>query len=158
MNKIVVAIDLPEKDSLLLEQATRMAEKFGAELHLVHVIPPMGAFTAANMIDPLSGVDTHLLSTEVEWMDTQRELAENEARKLADSLPVKATVTKVLTGIVADTIAGYALEVNAGMIIVGAHRQNAISRWLNGDTSVKILRETNIPILIVPVAKVAQSL
>lgn len=155
MNKIIVAVDLPENNSLLLEKAIEMAEKFDAGLHLVHVVAPVGAYAATNMIDPLSGIDTHLLSNEVELMDARRELAETEAGKLVSSLCIKNVVAKVLTGVVEDAIADYAQEINAGMIIVGAHHQSAIARLLNGETSVKILHETKIPILIVPAAKKA---
>ncbi|WP_262915115.1 universal stress protein [Niabella ginsengisoli] len=51
---------------------------------------------------------------------------------------------------VEDEVINYAHEIGAGMIVVGSHHRSGLARLLSGETSVRILHEAQIPILVIP--------
>ena len=150
MNTIVAALDLQGNTNLVVEKALDMAERLGAELHLVHVIAPIGTYITSNMVDPLSGVDTSMLANELDIVESQKVAAQEQLEKIALGLQPKQMVVKVLIGTVEEEVANYAQEMNAIMIVAGTHQRRGLARLVYGETSVRILHESQIPILVVP--------
>ncbi|GAB3432032.1 universal stress protein [Niabella aquatica] len=150
MNKIIAALDLQEKTEIVLNKAVEIARKLNAELHLVHVIPPIGSYTGVNVMDPLGAIEPAILPNEMELIDTYKKTAAEQLEKLVEPLPVKPAAINILLGSVEDEVVNYAREAGAEMIVVGMRHHGALSRLLNGETSVRILHEAQIPILVVP--------
>lgn len=150
MNAIIAALDLQEKTEVVLNKAAEMARKLNAELHLVHVIPPVGTYTGINVMDPLGALEPAILPNEIELINAHKKAAEEELSKLVESLQVKPVAVNILLGSVEDEVVNYAQEAGAEMIVVGTHQRSGLSRLLSGETSVRILHEAQIPILVVP--------
>ncbi len=150
MNTIVTALDLQGNTHLVVEKALDMAERLNAQLHLVHVIAPVGTYITTNMVDPLSGVDTTMLANELDIVDSQKQIAQEQLDKIASELLPAQVVAKVLIGPVEEEVANYAQEINAIMIVVGTHHRRGLARLIYGETSVRILHESQIPILVIP--------
>lgn len=57
--------------------------------------------------------------------------------------------SEVLTGMVADSLADYARENSIDLIIIATHGRSGVTRWVRGSIADKILRSSNIPVLMV---------
>ena len=150
MKSIVAALDLQSQTELVVNKAIEMADKFGSDLHLVHVVAAVGSYAATNMVDPLGGIETAILPNEVELIETYKNLAEEQLDKIKANLSSRPVITKVLLGTVEDEVVNYAREIGAELIVIGTHQHSGLSRLLNGETSVRILHEAQIPILVIP--------
>ncbi|WP_262915114.1 universal stress protein [Niabella ginsengisoli] len=90
MEKIIAALDLQDQTNLVVDKAIEMADKFGSTLHLIHVIAPVGSYIAANMVDPLSGIETAVLPNEMDLIDAHKNIAQEQLDKIvAELLPKK---------------------------------------------------------------------
>lgn len=150
MKRIIAALDLQSQTELVVNKAIEMADQFQAELHLIHVIAPMGTYVATNIVDPLAGIETAILPNELDLMDTHKNIAEEQLGKIEANLAPRQLTVKVLTGAIEDEVVNYAREVSADLIVIGTHQHSGLSRLLNGETSVRILHEARIPILVIP--------
>ncbi len=150
MKNIVAALDLQSQTDLVVSKAVDMAEKFGSDLHLIHVVGAAGSYVTTSMVDPLGAIETAILPNEVELMETYKNIAEEQLGKIKANLGSRPVITKVLLGAVEDEVVNYAKEISAELIVIGTHQHSGLSRLLNGETSVRILHEAQIPILVVP--------
>ncbi|WP_162817851.1 universal stress protein [Niabella yanshanensis] len=150
MKSIVAALDLQGQTDLVVNKAIDMADKFGADLHLVHVVAAVGSYVATNMVDPLGAMETAILPNEVDLIETYKNIAEEQLEKIKKNLSSRPVITKVLLGTVEDEVVNYAREIGAELIVIGTHQHSGLSRLLNGETSVRILHEAQIPILVIP--------
>ncbi|WP_346238804.1 universal stress protein [Niabella insulamsoli] len=150
MENIIAALDLQDQTELVVEKAMEMAEKFGSKLHLVHVVAPMGNYVATNIVDPLSGMETAVLPNELDLIEVHKNTAQERLDKIISGLPAGMVKAEVLIGAVEDEVINYAREQKAGMIVVGSHHRSGFARLLAGETSVRILHEAQIPILVIP--------
>ncbi|MCH5718306.1 universal stress protein [Niabella hibiscisoli] len=150
MKNIITALDLQGQTELIVNKAVEMADKFGASLHLVHVVAPVGTYIATNLVDPLAGMETALLPNELDLIETHKNIANEKLDKIEVQLKSGEVIRKVLFGLVEDEVVNYATEAGADMIVIGTHQHSGLSRLLNGETSVRILHEAQIPILVIP--------
>ena len=127
-----------------------MAEKFGAEWHLVHVVAPMGTYIGTTVTDPLGGMEPAILPNDIELIETQKNTAKESIDTIMQSLQTKPAAVKIFLGDIEDEILDYAQEIKADLIVIGTHQHKGLLRLLSRETSVKILHESQIPILIVP--------
>lgn len=150
MERFIAALDLQEQTALVVQKAAEMAAKFDAELHLVHVISPIGSYIGTTFTDPLGGIDTAILPNELELIETQKNAARENMEMIAQPLSLRPAAIKIFLGDIEDEVLNYAREIKAGMIIIGTHQNSGLSRLFSRETSVKMLHETQIPILVIP--------
>ncbi|MBI2857859.1 MAG: universal stress protein, partial [Chloroflexi bacterium] len=76
--------------------------------------------------------------------------AKDYLSKLVSRLSYKTEVkTEVIKGKVAETIAKYATEHGADLIIIATHGRSGVSRWVWGSVADRILRSACVPVLMV---------
>jgi nucleotide-binding universal stress UspA family protein len=154
---ILVAVELVAEDRALLEAAELHANALGADLYLVHVVPPEADFVGlpkeaeANPASPDDAPVGYAYDREVA-ADRAR-AARDELHALRDRLAaVGLTVTALLIeGEPAEKVAAEARRLGCGLIIVGAHNRGLLGKWLHGSTSRELLRDAPCPVLVVPV-------
>jgi len=135
--RIVVATDFSESAELALEWATRFAEPFGAQLHLVHawqipvLVGPAGAYLATPEV---SGTLEHELGTELARIATDRPVA---GRHLINGTPETA-VKRV------------AEETNADLIVVGTQGGSGLAHVVFGSVAERVLRTSSVAVTLVP--------
>ncbi|MEE6186304.1 hypothetical protein PIECOFPK_02748 [Mycovorax composti] len=151
MEKFIVALDLQEDSSRVLLKAVEIAQRYNAELHMVHVVPPIGSYIGTALFDPMSGMDSSMLPNGIEMMESQQKAAEESMEMLAKSMPLQPQAIKVFLGETEDEILNYAQEIQAALIILGTHQHSGLFRLFSRETAVKMLHETQIPILVIPI-------
>jgi len=62
---------------------------------------------------------------------------------------VKTMVMSADEGLVADCIADYAQENGIDLIVMATHGRSGVKRWVRGSIADKVLRSSNIPVLMI---------
>jgi nucleotide-binding universal stress UspA family protein len=142
-DKILVPVDFSEGARTALGHAALFAKLFGGSLELVHVVEEVGqansAFWAAE--PALAGQLQRRAVTS----------AEEAMERLLPTLPLAEGIrveTRILSGTVPGTLAEYAAESGASLMVVSTHGRTGLSRWLLGSVSERLLRAAPCPVLI----------
>ncbi|PLK45674.1 universal stress protein [Emticicia sp. TH156] len=145
MKKIVVATDFQSSSEDAFAYATYLAEQFEAELALVHVY------------FPIVSTDPNMPYDSIAPVSLQEEMIQIYETRLAEtlaSIPNKTlkTSSKLIIGSVSSGVSGYAEEVGADLIVVGRNHESSFFERLIGSSASDIVKNTSIPVLIVPAA------
>ena len=144
MKTIVAAVDFSDVTDLVLEQAVALTRAFGADLHLVHALPPgpdYGLYGFSPAEFPVAPPDERL-----------RAASESRLAELAAGLglPGGTVRTAVLLLTPVDGILSYCQEKKADLLVLGAHGHGFISALLIGSVAQGVVRRAELPTLIVP--------
>ncbi len=126
-----------------LSWAKRMARVLESELHIIYAVeePQVFAILESDVSQAaLPGIE-ELTNSAQKRLD-----AFKAAHLEGQDLPV---VIKVLAGDPADEIAGYAAEVAATMIVIGAHGYSGVRHLVLGSTAEATLRRAQCPVFCV---------
>lgn len=138
-----------------LRESVSLAKRLGAAMEVVHVVvtPPMVVLTPAQGVPP-PAVDQEELRTTVEAKRAP-EIAAELDRAGAKGLRVR---TMFISGMHADlAILEHVDAVHADIIVMAKHARTALSRFLIGSTTERVLRQAKVPVLVIPVAEPKKS-
>ena len=139
IKRIVVATDFSEQSARALAYADKLATRFGAALHLIHVV--QDPFQQPWVVEAYS---VNLPELKQEWVRGATIELERWAAKYAGR---PAPVCRV--GHPAWEIVAYANEIDADLIIVGSHGRGVIGRALLGSVAERVVREATCPVLTI---------
>ena len=143
IRKILVPVDFSESSAAALDAALSVAERFGAEIEVLHVWEPPKFVRPDLMV----------------WMEHEGEaesLAEytqGEAKKELDQLlaSVDRGQTKVVArfevGDAAPTIVKTAEDRGHDLVVVGTHGRTGLSRFFLGSVAEKVVRRSPCPVM-----------
>jgi len=120
---ILFATDFSEVSRLAGQTAADLARRFGARLHVLHVVPPV--------TDPVPAPAA----------------LKAAAAELAAGL---SPVTAVLAGRAASQIVNYARRHAIGLIVIGTHGRTGMSHALLGSVAEAVMRRAPCRVLTVP--------
>jgi len=141
---IVVPYDFSSHSEAALEIANEMAELFGAELHLLHVVRPL-PYGYVGDLDMSFGVG-----------NSQRPLHDSCERKLEDvatackTPPDRIHVHVVEAANIAHAIDSEAERLGADLIAMGTHGHTGLAHVLMGSIAEATTRHAPCPVLTVP--------
>ena len=141
VRRILVPTDFSEPAAEAKAYATALADRLGAELHVLHVVvPPVIPFpdSASSWTMPATG-----LRSEVE--EAKKLLRE----EIATSSEEQRVVSQVVTGFAVDEIVNYAEKQDIDLIVVGTHGLTGLSHLLIGSVAEKLVRTSTCPVLTV---------
>lgn len=133
LEKILVAVDGSEYSKKALEFACQMADKFGSELHIVHV--PQGA--AADRVMVLGGASIMLHASRDVIENAGKRLIE-EAQNIAQGSVGGRITTELRGGDPAQEIVASARENAVDCIVIGSRGLGDFSGLLLGSVSHKV--------------------
>jgi nucleotide-binding universal stress UspA family protein len=137
---IVCPIDFSDTSRTALRHAAVIADHFGARLLAMTVDDPLLANVAA---------ETGAVPSLVE--ETGRELRRLIAETLADLPPGPRTLAvRVVVGRPATEILRLARDERADLIVMSSHGRGGLSKRFFGSTTERVLRHTDIPVLVTP--------
>jgi nucleotide-binding universal stress UspA family protein len=142
--RILVPTDFSEPSDAALDYAKELAEKFGASLHLVHVIEEpvvTGAFGAEVYV----GGDSPRFVAALQ-ADAESRLAVRVTP--AERTKLRAT-TEVLMGPCAPTIVDTAADRGVDLIVMGTHGRTGVAHALMGSVAERVVRMAQCPVLTV---------
>ncbi len=145
MKNILVPIDFEEAYSLLVDQASELAEKFGSKVWLLHVAAPdpdfVGYEPGPQYIRDFRAED---LKEEHRTIDRiARLLGQNGIE--AEGLLIQGATTEMVTNI--------SKKLKVDLVIIGHHEHSLLYEAFIGSRSINIINKLQIPVLLVPLDK-----
>lgn len=131
MSRILVAISSPWAAARVADPVTDLARKLGAEVLIVHVSRP-------------SGGHTH---------DQEQAEGESAIDALRQQLQDKSIAVQTLllfSDDIAQAIISTAEEREVSLIALGLSGKNVFARLLAGNVPVELIKNTRIPVLLLP--------
>jgi nucleotide-binding universal stress UspA family protein len=142
LTRILVPTDFSEPSQKALVYGRALAEKFGATLHLLHVVeePFVHAWTSQGYLAALPSFREDLARAARTQLEEALPAGEREA--------MRATVD-VRFGQPYHEIVGYAREKNVDLIVMGTHGRTHVAHLLIGSVAEKVVRAAPCPVLTV---------
>ena len=139
--KIAIGIDFSRSAQAALELARSRFP--GAQLRLIHVVDARAASVpdlgtgGLSPVRPSAEVLTQLSAGDEQQLDRLAQAGEEE---------------EMVVGEPAQTLVQAAQRWGADLIVVGTHRQGAVAHFFAGSVAEQVLRQSGLPVLIVPQA------
>lgn len=138
MRKIIVPTDFSENATKALDYAIVVANATGAALHVIHTVHNRASAGHFLSID------------EIIIKERETELAA-VIKNISPQLNEKVVLTHaVRQGYIVDAILAAAEHVGADTIIMGTQGASGLKRWVLGSTTVDLLKNTKLTVLVVP--------
>lgn len=135
--QILVAIDLSENSELIIQRASALAEKFGAQVRLLHVVEYV----------PVEPMGEALMPA----MEIERDLVANATRnleKIATRTGLADAPRSVEAGSIKSEIVRIAAEKSADLIVLGSRERHGLAILVNA-TEDTVLHSAGCDVLAV---------
>ena len=147
LKSILLPTDFSEPSSAAVPYACDLAEAFGAELHVLHVIHDLSSeMPEFGMGLAFPGYLEHL-------PERMQKLEEEAIHHLAGVLPEGWTKTRIILatrqGPPFQRIIEYAREHLTDLIVMGTHGRGAVQHTLLGSVAERVVRKAPCPVLTV---------
>jgi len=140
MKRILVALDGSDTARRAAAMAVQIAEKFGAQVELVHVMPPPPVFSEPAVI-------VNVAELERAQYEAAQGLLSRAAQEQAR--PGVEILTRILAGPAAEVIAEHADSGGFDLVTVGSRGRNMLASALLGGVSHRLIHISKKPVLIV---------
>lgn len=150
ISKIIIGIDESKYAEYAAAYGFDLAKTFNAHVGLVHIVEPSVASVTTS--DSIMGMPMQDLGVnQLEIIDIQNHAAENMIDRTIKNYAGDLQVTHFNEfGATADGILNCAKEFNADLIVIGTHSRSGIDRLLMGSIAETIVRNSEVPVLVVP--------
>lgn len=145
LKNILVAVDGSTASTRALEIAIEMADKFGAGIHLVHVVREMQLPLNPGLMDKYQEVQE-------QRHDLLRSVGEeilNQAKRTAQSKGIDPVESDIGSGDPATAVAAYADKNQVDLVVIGNRGLGKVQSMLMGSVSRKVSDLTKAACLIV---------
>ena len=147
MKKILLTTDLSEESRSAFEPAKEIAQKFGADITLLAIIEDPAQAAMVYAMD-------YPVAPDSEVQQQLKETVNKELKGYIDQYFADIDITHELLeagGPVDLEMIKYAKENSIDLIVMATHGRTGLSRLLIGSITEKVVRNSNCPVLIVPV-------
>ena len=154
IKNILYATDLSENARYALRYATVIANRFGAEITILHVLEELSP-SSLGVVSEIVGKDRWAdlkKRNEEKVVASIRTRIENLCNEISLSIPecpfnVQKIVVK--TGHPVDQIIRYTEKKDCDIVVMGSHGHGILAEAMLGSTSRRVLRQCRKPVLIV---------
>jgi nucleotide-binding universal stress UspA family protein len=140
-NKILIATDGSEYTKKAVDYGIELAINTGAKLHAIYVVD-----TGAYKSIPLSAPQEYAFSL----LRQEGDMAIKYVADIAEAAGLEIE-SNIVEGHPADEIIKYAEENSIDLIVMGTLGKSGLDRFLLGSVADKVIRNSRIPIIAVPV-------
>jgi len=147
MKNILVSVDFDDNEHLLLKKALEFGKAFKSKVWLVHIAAPEPDFIGYD-VGP-----QYIRDTRADELRDEDKLLQKFAKELNQS-GVEAE-SLLVQGATIEMIVKEAKKLKTDLIIAGHTKRNFIYQTFVGSVSQDIIKESDIPVLIVPISSQA---
>lgn len=140
LHRILVPIDFSPESEKTLRYAKLLAARFGAKLHLVHVVPPAPELPLGRGMLPLAFTEKRIVAGALKRL---------KALAAEYSLPPRPNRCAVRVGAAADEINHVAREIGADLIAISTRGYTGLKHAFLGSTTARVVRSAPCPVLVV---------
>lgn len=152
--KILIALDYDPSAQIVAEAGFAFAKSISAQVFLLHVLAD-DLYYSSTVYSPIMGFSGSMNPDAAEVTDTDR--LSKKVKQFLDAsrqhLGDETIETFVKEGDFATTILHTARNLHADMIVMGAHSQKWPDQLHTGCVTKKVLNETVLPLLVIPIKK-----
>lgn len=141
---VLVGVDFSPGAERALAQAAQLAERLGAELHVIHVFAPLSVASAHDASSDYRDVDVRI----EEERQHRRERCAALCAKVVGSR-VHMTIS-VVSGMPFDALMNAIAQLQPELVVVGSHGHGGLLQKLLGSVSASLCRHSPVPVLVVP--------
>ena len=142
IRRILFPTDFSEQAKEAQKYAMALADRFGAELHLLHVVPEV----AMPLPDSTTSWTLPAADLKLQVEAAERQLLHDLGPDWAEE---RRTVHTAVVGNAVEEIVKYAKEHEIGLIVIGTHGRTGLSHLLLGSVAEKLVRLATCPVLTV---------
>ncbi|MBU0486352.1 MAG: universal stress protein [Bacteroidetes bacterium] len=152
--RILIAVDYDPSARKVAEAGFSFAKAMGADAILLHVISN-SILSYTTVYSPVTGFlgYTSVDPSQLENAEGLKMAILHFLDKIVLSIGDKTVRTMVAEGNCAETIIKIAKQRHDDMIVMGSHSRKWLENILMGSVTETVLRQTNIPLFIVPIKK-----
>jgi nucleotide-binding universal stress UspA family protein len=147
--RILAPLDGSDTGEAALHHAAEIAQKAGAFIILLHVIPEVHT------------VESRILGKEFDkFVKAMHDAGQQYLDKVKARLESRGidVVTRISRGDPAETIVDTAIHERADMIAMSTHGRSGIARWVLGSVADKIIHESRLPMWLVRPQKIIKQM
>jgi nucleotide-binding universal stress UspA family protein len=154
MERILIALDYNPTAQKIAEVGYKLAKKMSSKVILLHVLPNQEYYNPSPY-DPIMGYSgfVNMDVMHPEYMDELKKSHLEFLDKAKEHLQDGSIETMLKIGDFANKILETASEINADIIVVGSHSKKLLETIILGSTTERILKDSNVPVFIVPTQK-----
>lgn len=154
MKKILIAMDYNPTAKNIAETGYALAKSMNAEITLLHVVADYTYYSSLDY-SPIMGFDSfsNLGMLQTNTVTELQSAAQEYLEKIKAHLGDPAIKTIIKDGDSGDAIIDAAKELNVDVIVMGSHSRRGLEKILMGSVAEKVLRNSRIPLFIIPVVE-----
>ena len=142
VKRVLCPLDFSDNSDHAMRYAAALAQMFGAELTLLHVVAPvMAALPGETTLPDTLQADVDELAAACE-----ERLQQTVGALAADGLTVQS---KVLNGVPFVEIIRFARDAETDLIVMGTHGRTGLGHLLIGSVAERVVRKAPCPVLTV---------
>ena len=145
--KILFPVDLSESSPKLVPYVTTMAEKFGAEIHLLFVARVFAYFSGIYVPHP------SINKFEDEIVEGAKKRLKEFTEEYFSDLP--GTKAEVVPGDISEEILKYTGSKGIDLLILGTHGRKGLEKVVFGSVAERVAKASPVPVLLVNPYKVS---
>ena len=156
MKRIMIAVDFSDQTDRIMDTGLGIAEKFGAEVILLHTEEPEASVVNSNVMGPYGGMAGFGVD-----MTTAQEIISNQITKdkaVLETLKERALLkglkvkTEVFIGNELFGIVDECKEYHPDLLVMGLHKKSFFSRLLGENPELALVKIAPCPLLLIPVS------
>lgn len=138
VRRILVPVDFSEASELAVRHATEIAQTYGAEVHLLHVVEEV-------VYPSAYGIETPSMHSQDVVLRVEKALGQMAREEVGyEQVKVSATV-----GYAPMTILDYVQENEIDLLVIATHGRSGIDRVLLGSVAERVIRQSPVPVFVV---------
>ncbi len=142
LHRILVPTDFSKSSANALTYGVAFASRFGAELHLLHVVQDLALFIPeAVMVSP------PMMPPVEQFVSAARVALDRAVQELA--VPDVRVIPEVAEGTPFEEIVRFARDKDIDLIVMGTHGHTGLAHLLMGSVAEKVVRRAPCPVLTV---------
>jgi nucleotide-binding universal stress UspA family protein len=143
LKNLLVATDFSEPSELALTYGRDLARRFGAKLHVLHVLDdvPSRAVRAGGYAVDFSDIERAAAKAAREQLDGI--VTDDDRRELSAEAVLRTSTSP------AQAIVWYAKEAEIDVIVMGTHGRGKVAQLLMGSVAERVVRTAKCPVLTV---------
>lgn len=154
MKKVLIALDYDSSAQKIAEAGYALAQSMNAETTLLHVVSDAPYYATVGT-SPITGLNNQLdvLPLILNNSDEIKTEAHKYLNRTKAHLGGALIHTSVKEGETGDAILEEAKSIHADVIVLGSHSRRWIENILLGSVAEKVLKNTDVPLFIIPLSK-----
>jgi len=155
MKKVLIALDYDPSAQEIAEKGYEFAKSMNAHVVLLHVTSDYVYYSSLDY-SPILGYDSfsNLGVLQSNTIEELHKAAENYLATTKQHLGDTTIETVVKDGDFGEVILETAKEMNIDILVLGTHGRRGLDKILMGSVAEKILRNSTIPLFIIPTKKI----